>query len=163
LRIAPDARFLVTSRERLSIERERAHAVGPLGVPGDGEDRAAIARAEAVRLFVERARAARGELTLVASDTPVVGGVVRRVQGLPLAVELAAARSAILGAADILARLERRLDLLRARAGTTDPRHATLRAAIDWSWDLLSPAEQSALAQLSVFRGGFSIDAAEAV
>ncbi len=116
-----------------------------------------------MQLFVARSRAVRSDFALTDADAPAVAAIVRALEGIPLAIELCAARMGILGLGQILPRLARRLDLLVTGARGAPRRHATLREAIAWSWDLLEPWEQEALAQASVFRGGFSLDAAEAV
>lgn len=144
---APEAVFIVTSRERLGGAGESLHHLGPLGAE-EGE-----------ALFRERAAAAGGS---PAPGDSAIGEIVARLDGIPLAIELAAARTGVLSTKEILERLGERFAVLRGRGAKTD-RHTTMRAAIDWSWDLLSPAERDALAQTSVFRGGFNLRAAEAV
>ena len=157
---APEARFLITTRERLRLEGEAARELGPLGLP-DGA--AAIEDADAVALFVRCAERARSGFTLAPADAPFVAEIVRELDGVPLAIELAAARTAVMGPRALLHRLTSRAEVLaRSRRGGPD-RHATLEAAIDGSWMALAAWEQDALAQCSVFRGGFSIEAAEAV
>ncbi len=164
LALAPQALFVVTSRERLRLREEQSVPVEPLAVPPAGEQApAAIAATEAVQLFVARTRAARSDFALADADAPAVAAVVRALEGLPLAIELCAARMGVLELGQILPRLARRFDLLVTGARGAPRRHATLREAIAWSWDLLEPWEQEALAQASVFRGGFSLAAAEAV
>jgi predicted ATPase/class 3 adenylate cyclase len=162
--LAPDARFLVTSREAMRLPGEWVLDLAPLGLPADDETSLeAIARADAVRLFVQRAQAAQGDFVLTAEQAPWVSEIVRRLDGIALAIELAAARTPVLGVAQIRERLSRRFELLRAGRRDASARQATLRGAIDWSWNLLEPAEREALAQCSVFRGGFTLEAAEAV
>ncbi|HLL05133.1 MAG TPA: adenylate/guanylate cyclase domain-containing protein [Myxococcaceae bacterium] len=164
LALAPDTRFLVTSREALRLPGEWVLDLAPLGLPADDETSLeAISRADAVRLFVQRAQAAQGDFTLTAEDAPRVSEIVRRLDGIALAIELAAARTPVLGVAQIRERLSRRFELLRAGRRDASARQATLRGAIDWSWNLLEPAERQALAQCSVFHGGFTLEAAEAV
>jgi len=143
------ATFLVTSREALGVEREHVIEVGPLELDA------------AARLFVERASALRSDTTTL--DPDVVRQIVLRLEGIPLAVELAAARLGVMSLAQIAERLSQRFRLLASTSREAPARQATLRAAIGWSWDLLEPHERSALAQCSVFRGGFTLDAAEAV
>jgi predicted ATPase len=164
LELAPQARFLVTSRAALLLEDERTLELGPLELPA-AEDSSleAIARAEAVRLFVQRARAAQGHYELTAEEAPLVAEIVRRLEGIALAIELAAARTTLLGVGQLRERLSRRFELLCSGRRDAVARQATLWGAIDWSWSLLSPAEQVALAQCSVFRGGFTLEAAEQV
>jgi predicted ATPase len=157
-RDAPEAQFLATSRQRLGVVGERCIELGPLTLP---VSEAEAASSEAVQLFVERARLVRPDYAL-ANDAPVVASIVRALDGLPLAIELAAARMSLMSAGALLGRLDRRFELLCAdRAAGGPPR--TLRAAIDWSWSLLDDWEQAALRQCSVLRGGFTVDAAEAI
>lgn len=162
--LAPEARFLVTSREAMRLPGEWVLDLAPLGLPADEETSLeAISRADAVRLFVQRAQAAQGHYVLTAEEAPLVSEIVRRLDGIALAIELAAARTPVLGVAQIRERLSRRFELLRAGRRDASARQATLRGAIDWSWNLLEPAEREALAQCSVFRGGFTLEEAEAV
>ncbi len=146
---APEARFVVTSREPLGVANEARLEVGAL--PED----------EAVLLFVARARAVRGDFG-APDEAAAVREVVRRLDGLPLAIELAAARTEILGVDELLERLGAQLDLLARRDGAV-PRHRTMRAAVEWSWDLLDADERVALSECTVFEGGFTLAAAEAV
>ena len=146
-----EAGFLVTSRERLHLAGEVVLPIEPLPLDGD-----------AIALFVARARAQRADFVLADSNRAAVAEVVRLLDGLPLAIELAAARSRVLSPAQLVDRMRDRFRLLAGGPGATT-RQATLRAAIDWSWNLLPPHEQAALAQCSVFEGGFTLDAAEAV
>jgi predicted ATPase len=146
---APRARVLVTSQTRLRLAGERVVEVGPLSI------------AAAVALFEERARAPLGR-ALSNDERLAAERVVQRVDCIPLAIELAAGRAAVLGVPALLERLERGLDVLRAQ-GPANRRHHSARAALSWSWDLLTPVEKRALAQASVFRGGFLLEAAEAV
>ncbi|WP_224364039.1 ATP-binding protein [Hyalangium versicolor] len=164
LALAPDARFLVTSRETMHLPGEWVLDLAPLGLPADDETSLeAISRSDAVRLFVQRAQAAQGDFVLTAREAPLVSEIVRRLDGIALAIELAAARTPVLGVAQIRERLSRRFELLRGGRRDASARQATLRGAIDWSWNLLEPAERQALAQCSVFRGGFTLEAAESV
>jgi predicted ATPase len=164
LRLAAQVQLLVTSRERLRLEGEVAVELEPLGVPAEGEHSCReIEASEAVALFVARTRAMRFDFELSEADAPAVSEIVRRVDGIPLAIELCAARTGVLAPKQILARLARRFDLLVTGDRGVPARRATLRGAIDWSWDLLEPWEKDALAQCSVFRGGFSLEAAESV
>ncbi|MFT3770384.1 MAG: tetratricopeptide repeat protein [Minicystis sp.] len=162
--LSPEAWFVVTSRERIRIEGEACLPLDPLGVPpADERSLREIAASDAVALFVARARAVRFGFELTEADAPAIAAIVRQVDGIPLAIELCAARTSVLAPPQILARLARRFELLAAGVRGAPARQATLRGAIDWSWDLLDPREQDALAQCSVFRGGFSLEAAEAV
>lgn len=147
---APQARFLVTTREVLGISGEHVLALDPL--PGD----------DAALLFMQRAEAARVGFVPDAQDRAAIDQLVRLIDGLPLAIELAAARVRVLPPRQLAARMRDRFALASARSGRLD-RQLTLRTALDWSWDMLSDAERSALARLSVFEGGFSADAAAAV
>ena len=148
---APDAAFVVTSRERLHIAGEESFPIEPLPL-----------EIEAIELFVERARAQRPEFVISDGNRAAVAELVRLLDGLPLAIELAAARVRVLSPAQLVERMRDRFSLLAGARGAA-ARQATLRAAIDWSWDLLTPWEQAAFAQCSVFEGGFTLDAAEAV
>ena len=147
---APEAMFMVTSRERLNLPGEVVQLVEPL--PLDGP---------AIELFVARARAVRHDFALDDAQRSVVVQIVRLLDGLPLAIELAAARIVMLSPSQLLLRLRDRFKLLSGRRGAS--RQATLRAAIDWSWELLRAWEQTALEQCTVFEGGFTLAAAEAV
>jgi predicted ATPase/class 3 adenylate cyclase/Tfp pilus assembly protein PilF len=148
---AGEAAFVVTSRERLHLAGEQVLPLAPLPL--------AI---EAVDLFVLRARAQQPDFALVDANRDAVRRIVELLDGLPLAIELAAARVRVLSPAQLLERLKARFQLLVGARGMA-ARQATLRAAIDWSWDLLAPWERATLAQCSVFEGGFTIGAAEAV
>ena len=148
---APDAAFLVTSRERLRLAGEEVLPLEPLPIAAEG-----------VELFALRARAQRPEFALTPANRASVQRIVALLDGLPLAIELAAARVRVLSPAQLVERLTDRFGLLAGARSAAD-RQATLRSAIDWSWNLLSPWEQAALAQCSVFEGGFTLDAAEAV
>ncbi|MBI3724330.1 protein kinase [bacterium] len=157
---APEARFLVTSREALRLAGEVTHELGPLSLPGDHESR--VLESEAVQLFLERARDAP-HFRLESADSRVLAEIVRRLDGMPLAIELAAARARVFAPAELLERLDRRFELMTRAPRGTSLRHATLGNAIDWSWNLLAPHEQAALSQIAVFRGGFTVESAEAV
>ena len=161
LRRCPGLRVLTTSREALGVTGETAWLVPPLSLPAPGE--AAIDGAEAVQLFVERARAVQPMFELTPDNRAAVAQICRRLDGLPLALELAAARLRVLGPEQIAARLDDRFRLLTTGNRAALPRHQTLRAAIDWSYDMLAPRERRLLARLAVFRGGFTLEAAEHV
>jgi predicted ATPase len=159
---APDLHVLVTSREPLHLSGEWEFEVPPLRVPSDANDPHA-AEVEAVQLFTERARAVDASFE---ADGPTLRDVVqicRRLDGLPLAVELAAARAKALPVASILGRLERSMELLTRGARDIPERHHSLRAAVSWSHDLLTPEEQAFFRRLAAFRGGWSLDSADAV
>ncbi len=149
--MAPKARFLVTSRERLRIESEACLELAPLELQ------------DAARLFVERAAIARGRFTPDEAESRAITELVRRLDGNPLAIELAAARTKLFSAPELLARIDKRFELLTGGPRDRTPRQGSLRGAIDWSWELLSEGEKRALARCAVFRGGFSVEAAEAV
>jgi predicted ATPase len=157
---SPEMRVVVTSRERLLVEGEAVVEVPPLACPGKGDSHEDVLACEAVRLLIARAREAGGEL---GNDPDVLGALARELDGIPLAIELAAARSRVLGASELLARLQHRFELLTRGARTAGGRHATLATAIDWSWNLLSLPEQSVLSACSVFLGGFTAEAAERI
>ncbi|MFC3834078.1 LuxR C-terminal-related transcriptional regulator [Deinococcus rufus] len=157
LRAAPDVSILVTSRERLGLYGEHEYAVPPLSLPGPGGG------GEALHLFLERVRAVQPNFSPIPERLAVLSEIVRRLDGLPLAIELAAARIRLLPPATLLARLDNRLALLQGGARDLPSRQQTLRAAIDWSFDLLAPPEQRLFARLGVFVGGWSLEAAEAV
>jgi len=164
LSLAPRSRFIVTSREALRLTGEKLLDLAPLGLPAEGEQRLEeLARSEAVRLFVQRAHAARGHFELTEAEAPLVADIVRRLDGIALAIELAAARTHLLSVRQLRDRLSRRFELLRSGLRGASHRQATLWGAIDWSWTLLDATEQAALAQCSVFHGGFTLEAAEAV
>ena len=156
---------LVTSRVRLRISGEHEHAVPPLGLGTDDDPSSAtdVSRSGAVRLFVERARAVKSDFVLTADNTTTVAAICRQVDGLPLAIELAAARVKVLPPVAMLTRLERRLPLLTGGGRDLPDRQRTMQDTIAWSYDLLSPDEQALFRRLTVFVGGFSLEAAEAV
>jgi predicted ATPase len=156
---APDVRWIATSRTRLGIEGEAVLDLAPLPTASSGSGSAP----DAVWLFVDRARAARSDLVLDERTLHDVLELVRRLDGVPLAIELAAARSRALTPAQMLEQESSRFDLLGATGHHADKRHGSLRDAIDASWELLEPWQRHALAQISVFAGGFDIDAAHAV
>jgi predicted ATPase/class 3 adenylate cyclase len=163
LRPCPDLRLLVTSRERLRVTRENVYAVPPLHLPEETEDLAALAHSDAVALFSTRAHAATGQFALTEENASAVVGICRRLDGLPLAIELAAARASAVPPRALLERLQRRLPFLTSGARDADERQRTLRRTIDWSYDLLSPEEQRLFARLAVFVDGCRIEAAEVV
>ncbi len=157
---APELRILVTSRERLRVAGEEVLELLPLGLPSpSATDLADVLASEAGQLFAARAP----DLQLRPEDGPFLADILHRLDGIPLAIELAAVRTTILDLAQLRQRLERRFELLALGPRGRTTRQATLLGAIDWSWTLLSPTEQKALAQCSVFRGTFPLEAAEAV
>lgn len=160
---APGVRILATSRQPLGVPGELTLAVPPLAVGEPDAPLAELARVEAVRLFAERAAAARPGFTLDAGNAAAVAQICRRLDGIPLAIELAAARTKVLAPAQIAARLDDAFKLLGSGQRSLLPRQQTLRALIDWSWNLLDEGERRLLARCSVFAGDFSFEAAEAI
>ncbi|MEO5735756.1 MAG: hypothetical protein ABIN96_05515 [Rubrivivax sp.] len=165
LRAAPGVHAIASSREALHVPGEQAYPVMPLPLPpaGAGVDIATLQQSTAVRLFVDRARLHKPSFELTERDGPAVAELVSRLEGIPLALELAAARVRGMGVADINARVKDRYKLLTGGGRTLLQRQQTLRALVDWSYDLLNRDEQTALGRLSVFAGGFDLEAAEAV
>jgi predicted ATPase/DNA-binding CsgD family transcriptional regulator len=162
LAAADDVRILATSREPLRVAGEAAYRLGPLGLPGPG-DGANGAGAAAVALFADRARGADAHFTLAEQDRPVVGRLVARLDGLPLAIELAAARVEALGVAGLAERIEDRFGLLVAGDRRAAGRQRSLAATVEWSYQLLDEAERRVFRQVSVFAGPFTLEGAEAV
>jgi predicted ATPase/class 3 adenylate cyclase len=165
LRRCPNLRVLATSREGLGIAGEGLLPIQSMSLPSSetSADLEEIAEYDAVRLFVDRARAVSPGFVLGPSNVAAVAQICRRLDGIPLAVELAAARVRSLPPAQIASRLDDRFRLLTGGSRTAVPRHRTLRAAMDWSFELLGPSEQAVMARLAVFVGSFSLEAAEAV
>lgn len=157
----PQITMLVTSREPLALQGEQEFPVPPLSTPVPLASN--VADSESVQLFVQRARAVRPGFVLDEESTEAVAEICRRLDGLPLALELAAARTKLLSPRAMLSRLEHRLDLLRVDAHDRPARHRTLREVIDWSYVLLTNEERMLFCWLSVFGGGISTDAAESV
>jgi len=150
LEMAPETRWVATSRHALGLEAESVLALG------------ALSEAEAVELFTERARTVRPGFEPGGDDTDLSALLLERLDGLPLAIELAASRMGMLTVPQLIERLDQRWRLLKTST-RIQGRHAALRATIDWSWELLDAAERDALAACGAFRGGFDVDAAEAV
>ncbi|HZO91795.1 MAG TPA: tetratricopeptide repeat protein [Chthonomonadaceae bacterium] len=165
LRTCPKLRILATSREALGIPGERSWRVPSLALPDALHlpPREALAENEAVRLFAERAVTAQPSFALTERNAAAVAQICVRLDGIPLAIELAAARVKVLSAEQLAQRLDDRFRLLTGGSRTALPRQQTLRATIDWSYDLLSQAERTLLRRLSVFLGGWTLEAAEAV
>ncbi len=167
LAAAPGLKVLATSRIPLHLYGESEYAVPPLATVE--ELRAAansaerLSQYEAVRLFIERAVAARSDFAVTNANAPAVAEICARLDGLPLAIELAAARVKLLAPDQILARLEQNMGVLASAAQDLPERQRTMRGAIDWSFNLLSADEQRLFARLSVFRGGLTLDSAEQV
>ena len=159
LRASGDVRVLATSRESLGLAGEMMWRVPPLSLPDGERSPDEVVKCEAVQLFVDRATAARAEFSLTSSNTAAVVEICRILEGLPLAIELAAARAKTLTPQDIRSRLSDRFRLLTGGRG----RHQTLRSTIDWSYDLLPENERALFRRLSVFAGGFDLQAMEAI
>jgi predicted ATPase/DNA-binding SARP family transcriptional activator len=164
-RAAPGVTVLATSREALGVAGEVVRTVAPLAVPDPRDQRRpdAVARADAVQLFLARARAAGATIELDGWTAPLVGTLCRRLDGLPLALELAASRVPALGLPDVVSRLGDRFRLLGAARRGGPERHRTLEAMLDWSWDLLADDEQRTLRRLAVHADGCTATAAVAV
>lgn len=158
-------KVLVTSRQPLHLRWEQEYPLAPLDLPDEAEQSGvdAVASASAVQLFVERAQRVRPDFVLADDNVATVAEIARRLDGLPLAIELAAARLRILAPADLLDRLEHRLDTLSGSSRDAPDRHRTLREAIAWSHDLLSEDERALFRRLGVFAGGARLDAIETV
>jgi non-specific serine/threonine protein kinase len=164
IRDCPDVKLLVTHRESLGVEGETPFTVPTLSVPAAAPRGAAdAARSEAVRLFTERARAALPAFELTDANTAAVAEICRRLDGIPLALELAATRVKLLGVEQIRARLDDRFKLLARAGGGAPSRQQTVLAVIQWSWDHLLPPEQDLLRRLAVFTGGWTLERATAV
>src|SRR6266487_754214 len=162
LKGCPSVCILATSREALGVPGEQAWLVPPLSLPAR-TTAALVLGSEAGRLFLERARAVLPAFSLDDTNAPAVAQICRRLDGIPLAIELAAARVGVLAPQQIAARLDDSFKLLISSGRSTVPRHRTLRETIDWSHALLDPAEAALFRRLSVFAGTFSLDAVEAI
>ena len=165
LDIGPNLKVLVTSRAALHVYGEHEFPVPPLALPDSRSMPAleVLSQYPAVALFVQRAVAAKSDFALNRENAPAVTEICARLDGLPLAIELAAARVKVLSPSSMLTRLANRLQLLTGGARDLPQRQQTLRSAMDWSYDLLSPAEQKLFRRLSVFVGGCNLEGAEAV
>jgi predicted ATPase len=165
LEAAPKLKVLVTSREGLGIRGEREYVVPPLESPDPARlpDLPTLRRVGAVRLFTERALAASPRFIVTEENAPAVAEITARLDGLPLAIELAATRTKVLTPEQMLPRLQQRLSILTTGARTLPQRQRTLRDAIAWSYELLEPPEQRFFALLAVFNDGWTLEAAEAV
>ncbi len=159
----PAITILTTSREGLAIDGEQILALPPLDAGQPGEDIERLIHADAISLFVERARQVKADFALNGNNSRAVIDICQRLDGVPLAIELAAARVMALSPVELLRRLDRRFQVLSGGRRSAIDRHATLRAAIDWSYDLLESAEQRLLARLSVFSGGCTLEAVEEI
>jgi predicted ATPase len=162
---APNLTLLVTSRTVLGLYGEQAYPVAPLSLPDPraASDLETVARSDAVALFLQRAQSVRPDFALTEANVAAILGICSRVDGLPLAIELAAARIQLLPPKALLARLSRRLDLLTGGARDLPARQQTLRGAIDWSFEALGERDQILFARLSVFSDGCTLDSGEAV
>ena len=165
LRSSANLRILATSREALGITGELVFRVPPLSAPNPEEelDSRTLSRHESVQLFVDRARSVKPNFAINVQNAPALARVCARLDGIPLAIELAASRVKILSMEQIDVRLNDRMDLLTGGSRTALPRHQTLLAAIDWSYNLLTDMEQLLFRRLSVFLGGWTLEAAETV
>src|SRR5882724_5694091 len=157
--------LLTTSRELLKVEGEHCYWVLPLDFPPDGSEQTAnaVLRFPAVQLFVRRVAARAGSVVLTDEEAPYVAEMCRKLDGMPLAIELAAGQVAALGIKNTVARLVSRLELLRLSHRTAVPRHRTLKAALDWSYNLLSDAERIVLRRVAPFVGHFTLEGARYV
>ena len=157
--------ILATSREPLRAEGEIVYRLPPLEIPPASVDLTAsdALTYPAVQLFVERVSSSAGGFELSDGDAPVVADICRKLDGIALAIELAAGRVDVFGLFGVAARLEDRVRLLTHGRRTALPRHQTLAATLDWSYDALSESEQAALRRLSIFAGSFTLDSAQAV
>ena len=164
-RVCPDIHVLISSREALGITGEQTYRIPPLSVPDPKQQQTALSLSqyESVHLFSERAKLVQPSFTVTDTNAQAVAGVCHRLDGIPLAIELAAARVRALTVEQIAARLDDRFRLLTGGSRTALPRQQTLRALIDWSYDLLTDQERALLGALSVFLGGWTLAAAEAV
>jgi predicted ATPase len=156
----PTLTILATSREPLGVAGEMLYPVLPLALPAAGLPVDAIRQVDPVRLFVERARSVRPDFELTPDNATSVATICHVLDGIPLAIELASARVNVLSVAQIQERLDRRFDLL-VSAGRVEARHRTLRAAIDWSYELVSSPERTLLQRLALFAAGFTLSTAE--
>ncbi len=164
LRANPAARVIATSREPLRADGEQVYPVPPLAVPAASiNDKTDLLEYGAVRLFVERVRAAEPQFAPDGQAMVTLAAICRRLDGIPLAIELAAARAAALGIEELAVRLDERLNLLTGGRRTALPRHQTLRATLDWSHGLLAEPERVLFRRLAIFAGAFSLEAACAV
>ena len=163
VKAAPDVRMIASSREALHVPGEKAYPILPLQVPGRKASLQELQRSAAVQLFVQRAQAHKPAFELNEREAPAVAELVARLEGIPLALELAAARVRSLSVADINTRLKDRYKILTGGSRVLQERQQTLRALVDWSYELLDESEQLMLCRLAVFIGGFSLGAAEKV
>jgi predicted ATPase/class 3 adenylate cyclase len=166
LHACPQLKIMASSREALGIAGETVFRVPPMSLPQDFqslEDFGSLMQYEAARLFIERAAKAEPRFRVTEADAPAIAQICRRLDGIPLAIELAAARVKLFTPAQIAERLDDRFRLLTGGSRTALPRQQTLRALIDWSYQTLNETEQHALRRLAVFSGGWTFEAAESV
>ncbi|HMD80924.1 MAG TPA: tetratricopeptide repeat protein, partial [Anaerolineales bacterium] len=163
LHTCPDLRIITSSREALGIEGENAYRVPSLAVPNSHDTLRTIQNSEAVKLFVDRANASLPEFEITGANAPTIAQICQRLDGIALAIELAASRVKMLKVEQIATRLDDAFRLLTGGSRTALPRQQTLRALIDWSYNLLNKEERTVLRSLSVFVGGWTLEAAEAV
>ncbi len=163
LAYCPNLRILITSRELLNVEGEAAYYLPSLSMPERNADPENLAEYASIQLFVERATLAQSTFQLTKENSQTILDICRRVDGIPLAIELTAARANILKVEEILKQLRDCFAFLTSDGRMALPRHQTLQASMNWSWGLLSEAEQVFLQQLSVFAGGWTLEAAQAV
>lgn len=163
LAASPGVRVIATSREPLGIDGEALCVLSPLAMPGEDADVASALEQPSVRLFVERAEAVDAAFVLDEATVAPVVQIVRRLDGLPLAIELAAARLRVLPVTEVVERLADRFRLLTGGSRTAMPRHRTLRAVVEWSWELLTPPERALAERLAVFPSGATVESATAV
>ena len=163
LETAPTVTCLATSRHRMGLAGEHEFAVRPLPVPADGDAPVQAARCASVRLWLDRVRAIQPQFEVTAANCADVVRLCRRLEGLPLAIELAAAWGSVLTPGQVATRLARRFELLVSRDPTVEPRHASIEATLDWSFDHLPGSVQRFLERLAVFPDGWTIDAARDV
>ena len=161
----PALRILATSRERLGIVGELTYRVPSLAMP-DAEQAATpeqLAHCESACLFIERAQLQQPHFIVTTANAPALASICRRLDGIPLAIELAAARVRLMPVEEVSRRLDQRFELLTGGSRTALPRHRTLRSLIDWSYDLLNGSEQELLCRVSIFAGGWTLEAAQSV
>ncbi len=159
----PKLKILATSRETLNVEGESIYHLPSLAIPEHNMSLETLTEYESVKLFTERATLVVSSFALTKENAQTVVNICRRVDGMPLAIELAAARVHMLNVEEISKQLQGSLSLLASNHRTTLPRHQTLQASMNWSWGLLSEAEQIFMQQLSIFAGGWTLEASQAV
>jgi predicted ATPase/DNA-binding CsgD family transcriptional regulator len=161
LRLCPGVRILATSREALRITGETFWQIHPLSLPDGSPTLESLGQSEAGQLFIERAQSVQPAFHITTADAEAIVQICHQLDGIPLAIELAAARVKVLSPSQIASRLDNSLQLLTVGSRTANPRHQTLQAAIDWSYNLLTEPEQRLFRRLAVFVDGFTLEAAE--